>query len=205
MSETKDAKDNLAPEKGALMQRLRLPLMIGGVVVGLLVFLLIGFGLGKAKQALERKQVAEQMLQFKTRIAAIEDQKKLFEAKAEGLAQVTEKQKRQIEELESKLEAQSTALALKASELASIQVAMSPKGAIPAKVAASAPKPREYARFGNEECTLLAGKGSESWKECLQGRTKASAATTAGRAAKGDDKQELASQKTAAPPAHSTH
>lgn len=205
MSETKDAEDNLAPEKGALMQRLRLPLMIGGVVVGLLVFLLIGFGLGKAKQALERKQVAEQMLQFKTRIAAIEDQKKLFEAKAEGLAQVTEKQKRQIEELEHKLEAQSAALALKASELASIQAAIPPKGGTPAKVAASAPKPREYARFGNEECTLLAGKGSESWKECLQGRTKASTATTAGRATKGDAKQELASQKTAVPPAHSTH
>jgi len=205
MSETEDAEDNLAPGKGALMQRLRLPLMIGGVVVGLLVFLLIGFGLGKAKQALERKQVAEQMLQLKTRMAAIEDQKKLFEVKAEGLAQVIEKQKLQISELEHKLEAESATLALKASELASIQVAIPSKVAIPAKVAASAPKPREYARFGNEECTLLAGKGNESWKACLQGRTKASAATTAGRAAKSDAKQEVASQKTATPDAHSTH
>ncbi|MBS1155082.1 MAG: hypothetical protein H6R07_1006 [Proteobacteria bacterium] len=204
MSETKDAEDNLAPGKATLMQRLRLPLMIGGMVVGLLVFLLIGFGLGKAKQALERRQVAEQILQLKTRMAAIEDQKKLFEVKAEGLAQVIEKQKRQIEELEHKLEVENAALALKASEVESIQAAIPPQKAAPAKVAASAPKPREYARFGNEECTLLAGKGNESWKACLQGRTKASPEADSARVAKGAGKQEQVSQKTASP-VHSAH
>lgn len=206
MSEAQEPVQSAASSKTALLQRLRLPLMIGGAIVALLVFLLIGFGLGKGKQALERKQVAEQMLQFKNRIAAIENAKKLSETKAEDQAQVIDKQKLQIEELESKLEAEKVALAQKASELASIQLVMASKTAAPAKAAASAPKPREYARFGNEECTLLAGKGSEGWKECLQGRIKVPGATAAARVAKNDDKPEMTAPKAAMPPqGHSGH
>ncbi|MDR3412802.1 MAG: hypothetical protein P4L87_17950 [Formivibrio sp.] len=138
--------------------------MISALVIGLIVFLLLGIVLGKAKLTLERKQFAEQTLLFKKQLAEVENEKRVFEVKAEGLKKVIDQQKDQIGALECKLEEASPVFPKTASKQASAAA-----GSLPVKAVASEPKKREYVRFGNVDCALTTGKGgSISWKACLR-------------------------------------
>lgn len=197
-------KEHSAPEtvsgKAALLQRFRLPLMIGGLAVGMIVFLLIGVGLGKVKLGLERKQFAEQAVQFKARLAEVENEKKLYEVKAEGLKKEADKQKSRADELDIKLTELTLSLQKAESALASATAAA------PVKVAASASKTREYVRFGNVDCTLTTGKGSNNWKDCLQqGRPQTPAKAVVAVPAKTEEKHAPAAPKTVESHAKAAH
>ncbi len=199
MSAIKQSVEEVVPTKPALMQRLRLPLIVAGLALGLIMFLLIGVGLGKVKLGLERKQFAEQAAQFKARLADVENEKKLYEVKAEVLKNVVDQQKSHVAELEKKLEDMTAVQQKPASAPASATAASQ------IKAAASVPKIREYVRFVNADCTLTVGKGSNGWKTCLQqGRPQGIPKPAEVAMGKSEEKR-ADSQKTVEPHAHSAH
>lgn len=160
----------------SLLQRFRLPLMIGGGVIALLVFLLIGIMLGSVRLKLERKQFAEQMVVIKQQIEKEQSERKIQEAKVESFRLTAENRKIEIAELSSKLacfeEAASQAAAAELIEQEKKQqeppVKVEPKSKSTVKPKAEEPAKSGYVRFGNASCTLIAGNGSTNWKECLK-------------------------------------
>ncbi len=159
----------LAP-KVSLMQKLRLPLMIGGGVLAAIVFLLIGIGIGSAKRNADIKGYEERIANMKKRVETSSSEQKILEAKLEGLTSGMKGYKESEESRNALLASLQQKLAC--FELAASQALAAEQVALQSG-AAKRTKPGEpatpgYVRFGNSSCTLVAGGGGEGWKECLK-------------------------------------
>lgn len=159
----------LAP-KVSLMQKLRLPLMIGGGVLAAIVFLLIGIGIGSTKRNADIKGYEERIANMKKRVETSAGEQKILEAKLEGLTSGMKGYKESEESRNALLASLQQKLAcfeLAASQaLAAEQVALQSGAAKRTKPGESATP--GYVRFGNASCTLVAGGGGDAWKECLK-------------------------------------
>lgn len=165
MSETEASP---LPQKISLAERLarfRVPLLIAAVLLGVLLALLAGLGLGRAKLALERKQFVERATQFNEKLAELEKERILFEAKEKSLQQKLMQQASRIDQLEAEL-----AVALQSMQKAQAAAASTSAAQNPDKSAArQASEPvKRYVRFGNVDCKVTSGKGNHDWQSCLQ-------------------------------------
>ena len=151
--------------KLSVFVRLRIPMIIAGGVLGAIVFLLIGLGLGKVKLSVERKQFTEKAAAFNERLKDAENEKKIYEVKAEGLKKMHDLQKSRADELQKKLEETTQLLSQAQQSIASATASAS------ATSRAKTPEPKQYLRFGNVDCTVGTQAQNNDWKACLkQGR-----------------------------------
>lgn len=151
--------------KLSVLARLRIPMIIAGVVLGAIVFLLIGLGLGQVKLSMERKQYVEKAAAFHQRLKDVENEKKIYEVKVEGLKKLHDLQKKRADELEKKLEEAMQSLSQIQQSIASATASIS------ASPSAKDPAPKQYLRFGNVDCTVGTQAQVSDWKACLkQGR-----------------------------------
>lgn len=174
-----DVDEMLHTEKSdalPVMQRFRIHFLVATALAAMLLALLAGLGLGRAKLALERKQFTEHAAQLAQKLASLENEHILFAQKESALKQSLEKQTARVAELELALE-QTTQKTLKAE-----QVLASAPALLRAKETVTAPESKRYVRFGNVDCTVKAGSGEDDWKSCLQqgrpGRATAEGALT---------------------------
>lgn len=153
-------------EKPSLLKRFRLHLLVTGIAFGLIVFMLIGIGLGAAKRNLERKQYAAQLEQVAELARKAQSERKLLEVKLEGFRRADVNKEELVDELRRRLVCfeEAAAQALAAEEAEKEKLALKKPG----RKSEVASHPR-YLRFGNATCTLIAGDGkAASWKDCLQ-------------------------------------
>lgn len=146
-----------------LLKRFRIHLLIAVVLAGLLLALMAGLGLGRAKLAMERKQFVEQSALLTQKLTSLEREKTLLETKETALKQQLETQMSRVADLE--LELKEHAIALQKAEQASSPMEAEPR---PRLVVAPVQEPKRYMRFGNVDCTVKAGSGEGDWKACLQ-------------------------------------
>lgn len=158
-------------EEPSMLQRFRWPLLAGGIVLGLIVFLLIGMVLGTVRQrSSDRKLLAAQVAAIKQQAKLSEDERKIQAAKAESFRLTADSRKTEIAELRSKLDCiEAAASQVEAAERAKQALLMQEqKNQQEAKARAETPTKTGYVRFSNTSCTLVAGKGNASGLECLK-------------------------------------
>lgn len=166
MSERADKEVEEALPPQSPFKQFQLPLMIGGAVLGLIVFMLLGILIGTAKNKIERNKFAAQTVAQKKQLETVDSERNLYMVKSEGLLKEIQLKKDRITELEKQLEtiAHNEQLAASAAQAKASAVATA---ATKVTTAPEVIKSKEYVRFGNVDCTLTTGKGSKAW-DCLK-------------------------------------
>ncbi len=145
---------------------LRIPLLVAGLVLGMLLALLAGLSMGRVKLVLERKQFVEQVAMLNQKLTVLENEKSLFDAKEKSLKQKLELQMARAASLEQEIKNAALAKEKSKNEFAS-SVATQHN----ASIAPPSLPVKRYVRFGDVDCTVTASHGNQDWQECLkQGR-----------------------------------
>lgn len=149
----------------SLMQRYRLYWLGLAVFVLLILFLLLGLQIGRLQKDFDRKAL-EQRIAFLQK--SVQSGRDLIEEKhreqEKSLAELADKDLRLARLAEEMTTREKNLLACAAS-LSQAERALRP-AASPTPVAEPTPQP--YLRFGNRECTLVPGRGEQSWRECIE-------------------------------------
>ncbi|WP_148714594.1 hypothetical protein [Chitinolyticbacter meiyuanensis] len=164
--------DETAPAKASLLQRFRLPLMIAGAVLGVLLLLGLGLGLGFFIREFNEKQYVDQITLLRgalqrnadgwreARLANEAAQAELIGLKAGQLA-VTASYAAAQTEIKQLREALATASA--AAHAATQPAAPAVTGAAPSS------GNKGYLRFGNTRCVIRPGEKIDDMANCLKG------------------------------------
>lgn len=166
MDETPEPIETPAQTPSSFMHRYRLYLLGAAVLLLLILFVLLGLQIGRMQKDFDRKALEQRIATMKKRLQEsqeiIETARGELAKRADDAAEKEAQLARQAEEIaahEQRLQA--CAASLSAAE----QLLRPPPASLPVS---AKPTPRPYLRFRNSECTLVPGKGEQSWRDCIE-------------------------------------
>jgi len=165
MEEAPKSLESPVSQSLAFVQRYRLYLLGGAVLLLIILFLLLGLVLGRMQKDFERKSLEQRIVFLQKNLQAAQEATEENRLRLEKSSTDLAEKDLQLVRLAEEIAAREKSLSVCVASLSEAEKRLHPQTASP-PVAGPTPKP--YLRFSNRECTLVPGKGEQSWRECIE-------------------------------------